>query len=60
MHVVVVKEQPDGKISLTKDELQKMLDEAYEKGKADNRPYYWWNTQPYAATTDKITVGCGI
>lgn len=34
MHVVFVTEK-DGKIELTKDELQKMLDEAYEKGRTD-------------------------
>ena len=34
MHVVVVTEK-NGKIELTKDELQKMLDEAYQQGKTD-------------------------
>lgn len=34
MHVVVVTEK-DGKIELTKDELQKLLDDAYTQGKSD-------------------------
>ena len=34
MHVVVVTEK-DGKIELTKDELQNLLDESYAQGKAD-------------------------
>ena len=32
MYVVVVTPNKDGKIELTKDELQKMLDDAYAKG----------------------------
>ena len=41
MYVVVV-EHKDGKIELTKDELQKMLDEAYAKGKEDERNSHWY------------------
>lgn len=62
MHVVIVTEQ-DGKIVLTKDELQKMLDDAfakgYEEGKIAGQTYYTgpiitptW-TGPYK---DNITV----
>ena len=47
MHVVIVTEQ-DGKIILTKDELQKMLDDAfakgYEEGKIAGQAYYIWQT----------------
>ena len=43
MHVVIITEQ-DGKIVLTKDELQKMLDDAfakgYEEGKIAGSTYY--------------------
>lgn len=45
MHVVIVTEQ-DGKIVLAKDELQKMLDDAfakgYEEGKIAGQTHYTW------------------
>lgn len=37
MFVVVVSPNHDGKIELTKDELQQMLDDAYNKGCADGK-----------------------
>lgn len=51
MHVVIVTEQ-DGKIILSKDELQKMLDDAftkgYEEGKIAGQAYY---TKPIVTPT---------
>lgn len=40
----------NGKIELTKEELQKLLDNAYEQGKHDAPRYVpWWgiNNEPY-------------
>lgn len=69
MFVVVVNGRKDGKIELTKAELQRMLDDAYEKGRsdqreADNRWPYTFTTPAYIyndSTTipsDKITITC--
>ena len=41
MFVVVVSPNKDGKIELTKEELQKMLDDAYNKGYADGKIKSW-------------------
>ena len=41
MFVVVVSPNKDGKIELTKEELQKMLDDAYNKGYAEGKPKSW-------------------
>lgn len=53
MHVVIVTEQ-DGKIVLTKDELQKMLDDAfakgYEEGKIAGQTYYYTRSFPTTTT----------
>lgn len=40
-YVVVVEKNKDGKIEFTKDELQKMLDEAYNKGYSDGKATRW-------------------
>ena len=70
-HVVVVEKNKDGKIELTKDELQKMLDDAYSKGFSDGKATRWgWDTITYPSCpiwytettatdtveTDKITL----
>jgi len=34
-HVVVVTQEPDGSIKLTKEKLQSMLDDAYKRGYED-------------------------
>lgn len=58
-HIVIVTTEPDGKIKLTKDELQKMLDDAYSRGYSDaNRiTTITYPTYPnwYAETYPKIT-----
>lgn len=46
MFVVVVSPNKDGKIELTKEELQKMLDDAYNKGYTEGK----------SKTYDTITV----
>ena len=35
LHVVVVTQEPDGSIKLTKENLQSMLDDAYRRGYED-------------------------
>ena len=56
----------DGKIELTKEELQKMLNDAYTQGYVDGKgryetityPSYPWYTTTFASTTsvDKVTL----
>lgn len=65
MRVVVVTETPDKKIMLTKDELQKMLDDAYGQGLVDAGRNYppivtpsWPYTWPTYIDKDKIEVTC--
>lgn len=67
-HVVVVEKNKDGKIEFTKDELQKMLDEAYNKGYSDGKatrwdtitypssPWLYASSRSNTITTDKITL----
>ena len=65
MRIVVVTETPDKKIMLTKDELQKMLDDAYGQGLADAGRNYppivtpsWQYTGHTYIDKDKIEVTC--
>lgn len=65
-HIVVIEKTKDGKIELTKEELQKMLNDAYNNGYSDGNsrwdkityPSYptWYTTTPCEVTTDKITI----
>lgn len=58
MYVVIVTEK-DGKIELTRDELQKMLDEAYARGKVDGTTItYPIITNPNPITNPGITWTC--
>ena len=66
--VVVVEKNKDGKIELAKDELQKMLDEAYNQGYVDGKatkwdtitypshPWWYVSTSSNTVATDKITL----
>lgn len=59
--VVIVEKNKDGKVELTKDELQKMLDDAYNQGYADGRSKYETITYPsypvwYRSTNDLNTI----
>ena len=60
--VVVIEKNKDGKIELTKEELQKMLDDAYTQGYVDGKGRYetitypsypFWYTTTATNTTDK-------
>lgn len=65
-HVVVVEKNKDGKIEFTKDELQKMLDEAYNQGYSDGKAARWdtitypsspwYTTSSNTVTSNKITL----
>ena len=44
--VVVIEKNKDGKIELTKEELQKMLDNAYNQGYTDGKGRYETITYP--------------
>lgn len=59
--VVVIERNKDGKIELTKEELQKMLDDAYTQGYMDGKGRYDTITYPsypwYVSTSmDKVTL----
>ena len=65
--VVVVEKNKDGKIELTKEELQKMLSDAYDQGYYDRSikwdtitypTYYKFAENNNGTTTDNITVTC--
>ena len=54
--VVIIEKNKDGKIELTKDELQKMLDDAYNQGYADgNKRYDTITCQSYPNLTNAVT-----
>lgn len=63
-HIVVVAQESDGSIKLTKDELQKMLDDAYRRGLADGNSsttisypsYPTWICTNAGASTDKVQI----
>lgn len=64
--VVIVERNKDGKIELTKNELQKMLDDVYNQGYSDGKGYYtitypsspWYvsTTSTNAVSKDSITL----
>lgn len=58
--VVVIEKNKDGKIELTKEELQKMLDDAYTQGYVDGKGKYDTITYPsypwYLSTNTKNAI----
>ena len=63
--IVVIEKNKNGKIELTKEELQKMLDDAYNQGYMDGKGRYEtitypshpiWCTTANAASKDSITL----
>lgn len=59
--VVVIEKNKDGKIELTKEGLQKMLDDAYNQGYIDGKGRYETIVSPsypiwYATNKDSITL----
>ena len=58
--VVVIEKNKDGKIELTKEELQKMLNDAYTQGYVDGKGRYetiTYPSYPWYTTTASNTVG---
>lgn len=60
--VVVIEKNKDGKIELTKAELQKMLDDAYNQGYSDGKGRYDTITYPsypwyYTTTNTNKVIG---
>ena len=53
--VVVIEKNKDGKIELTKEELQKMLDDAYAQGYTDGKGRYETITYPSYPVWDTTT-----
>ena len=58
--VFIIEKNKDGKIELTKDELQKMLDDAYNQGYADGNKKYdtitYPSSQRWYLTNDNIAI----
>lgn len=55
--VVVIEKNKDGKIELTKEELQKMLDDAYNQGYVEGKyPVWCANTTPSITSKDSVTL----
>lgn len=68
-HVVILTTDTDGKIRLSKDELQKMLDDAYSKGYSDGKtssltsityPSYpiYYTTNSNKLPSDHVEITC--
>ena len=45
--IIIYAEEKNGKITITKEELQRIVDEAYRQGKADGN---WYTTNPITVT----------
>lgn len=60
MFVVVVSPNKDGKIELTKEELQKMLDDAYDKGYTEGKQkaFDTITVASYPVTQDWLRIKC--
>ena len=57
--VVVVEKNKDGKIELTKEQLQKMLDDAYNQGYSDcNSARYKYETITYPTVSKDWKITC--
>lgn len=53
--IIIYAEEKDGKITITKEELQRIVDEAYRQGKADNDHHHYYYTNPPTWDYTKIT-----
>lgn len=57
MFVVVVSPNKDGKVELSKEELQKMLDNAYDKGHSEgSKDNHYTITNPYTITAPSYPI----
>ena len=65
--IVIVEKNKDGKIELATEELQKMLDDAYNQGYSDGKSsvthitypsYPTWYDNFGPLTTDKVIITC--
>ena len=45
--IIIYAEEKNGKVTITKEELQRIVDEAYRQGKADGN---WYTTNPITVT----------
>ena len=57
--VVIIEKNKDGKIELTKEELQKMLDDAYTQGYTDRKGRYdtiTYPSHPWCVSTSTTNV----
>lgn len=56
--IIIYAEEKDGKITITKEELQRIVDEAYRQGRADNNSYYWRNPITVTPTWQTTEITC--
>lgn len=57
MKIKIFEANSDGKIELTKSELQTLIDEAYEEGRNDSMTYIWGNPN-VTPTIDGSKITC--
>ena len=53
--IVFYAEEKDGKITITKEELQRIVDEAYRQGVEENSHHYYYTNPP---TWDYTKITC--
>ena len=44
--IIIYAEEKDDKVTITKAELQRIVDEAYRQGKAENNHHYYYTNAP--------------
>lgn len=56
--IIIYAEEKDGKITITKEELQRIVDEAYRQGKTDGNWYYTTNPITVTPTWKNAEITC--
>ena len=70
MKLIIIEKNADGSIRLDEEQLQKIVDDAYQQGKADaatpaiysiypSPPRPWWDSLPHITGTDYNKMGKG-
>ncbi len=53
--IIIVAVEKDGQVTITRDELQRIVDEAYKQGQADGNHYYYTNPPTWISTNPNTT-----
>ena len=56
--IVIVAVEKDGQVTITRDELQRIVDEAYKQGQEDGNHYYYTNPPTWDYTKTAPPVWC--